>query len=216
MRVFPKGTRISSKNLKPVPFWGIGAQICALNWQTFGASLQINEALFSGSDGFVLKPAALRAGGSGKLSTGVKKRLTLHIAGATDLPLPHGRDEDDAIKPYVTCILSHPDNLEDEPPKRKTAPYKHHKLGFLHRGVNSAPTDPVWDEKLEWEYEDNELVFLRILVKSDDSFAANPVVAVAAVRVLYLVKGWTFIRMLDLQGRETTSSLLVKFDVTDL
>ena len=82
--------------------------------------------------------------------------------------------------------------------------------------MNSAPTDPVWDEKLEWEYEDNELVFLRILVKSDDSFAANPVVAVAAVRVLYLVKGWTFIRMLDLQGRETTSSLLVKFDVTDL
>lgn len=29
MRVFPKGTRISSKNLQPVPFWGVGAQICA-------------------------------------------------------------------------------------------------------------------------------------------------------------------------------------------
>jgi phosphatidylinositol phospholipase C delta len=26
MRVFPKGTRISSKNLNPIPFWGIGAQ----------------------------------------------------------------------------------------------------------------------------------------------------------------------------------------------
>ncbi|KAJ2966040.1 hypothetical protein NUW58_g10765 [Xylaria curta] len=34
MRVFPKGTRISSKNLKQVPFWGVGAQICAMNWQT--------------------------------------------------------------------------------------------------------------------------------------------------------------------------------------
>ncbi|CRK20261.1 hypothetical protein BN1708_017792, partial [Verticillium longisporum] len=55
MRVYPKGTRISSRNLKPVPFWAVGAQICALNWQTFGAAMQINEALFSGTDGYVLK-----------------------------------------------------------------------------------------------------------------------------------------------------------------
>ena len=69
MRVFPKGTRISSKNLHPVPFWGIGAQICALNWQTFGASMQLNEALFAGSEGFILKPAELRPGGSDTLHT---------------------------------------------------------------------------------------------------------------------------------------------------
>jgi len=41
------------------------------------------------------------------------------------------------------------------------------------------------------EYEDNELVFLRMLVKSDDSFAANPTLAVAAVRLVYAVGGWT-------------------------
>ncbi|KAG9242902.1 putative 1-phosphatidylinositol-4,5-bisphosphate phosphodiesterase 1 [Calycina marina] len=216
MRVFPKGTRISSKNLKPVPFWGIGAQICALNWQTFGASLQINEALFSSTDGYVLKPRALRAGGSGILSTGIRKRLTLHIGGATDLPLPKNRKEDDEMKPYVSCILSHPDNLAAEPPKRKTAPYKHHNLGFMHRGHNPPSTDPVWDEKLDWEYDDNELVFLRILVKSDDSFAANPIVAVTAVRLSYAVQNtWTFIRLLDLQGAETKSSLLLKFEITD-
>ena len=29
MRVYPKGTRISSNNLNPVPFWGVGAQISA-------------------------------------------------------------------------------------------------------------------------------------------------------------------------------------------
>ena len=215
MRVFPKGTRISSKNLKPVPFWGIGAQICALNWQTFGASMQINEALFSGSDGYVLKPAALRAGGDGKLSTGRQKKLTLHIAGATDIPVPEGRDADD-IKPYVTCSLLHPDNLEEAPPKRKTSPYKQHKLGFLHRGENPPPTDPIFDEKLDWEYEDNELAFLRILIKSDDSFSSNPVFAVAAVRLMYVVPGWTFIRMLDLKGRETKCSILVKFGIVDV
>ncbi|KAE9571633.1 hypothetical protein CGMCC3_g12272 [Colletotrichum fructicola] len=134
MRVFPKGTRISSKNLHPVPFWGIGAQICALNWQTFGASMQLNEALFSGSEGFILKPAALRAGGSGHLDSGGKKKLRLHVGGATDVPIPSKRDDDEPIKPYLTCTLVHPHDLSMEPPKRKTAGYRQHKLtGFLHK-----------------------------------------------------------------------------------
>lgn len=214
MRVFPKGTRISSKNLNPAPFWGIGAQICALNWQTFGAGMQLNEALFSGSDGYVLKPAALRHGGNGRLSTGNWKKLRLHIGGATDVPVPGGCEADE-IKPYVSCILIHPDILDKSPPKRKTSPYKQHKLGFLHKGENPRPTDPVWDETLLWEYEENELVFVRLLIKSDQNFAANPVSAVAAVRLIYAVSGWTFIRMLDLKGRETKCSLLVKFEVMD-
>ncbi|CAI0651541.1 unnamed protein product [Colletotrichum noveboracense] len=216
MRVFPKGTRISSKNLHPVPFWGVGAQICALNWQTFGASMQLNEALFSGSEGFILKPAALRAGGSGHLDSGGKKKLRLHVGGATDVPIPSKRDDDEPIKPYLTCTLVHPHDLSMEPPKRKTAGYRQHKLtGFLHKGENPPPTEPLWDETLEWEYQDNEMVFLRMLIKSDDSFARNPMLAVGAVRLAYTVPGWVFIRMLDLKGRETTCSILVRFEIVD-
>jgi phosphatidylinositol phospholipase C delta len=214
MRVFPKGTRISSKNLNPVPFWGVGAQICALNWQTFGAGMQLNEALFSGSDGYVLKPLPLRHGGNGKVSTGRQKKLRLHIGGASDVPVPEGRDADD-MKPYVSCLLVHPADLKKSPPKRKTEPYKHHKLGFLHRGENPQATDPIWDDILEWEFEENELVFLRLLIKSDDSFAANPIFAVAAVRLSYTVPDWRFLRMLDLKGRQTGCSLLVRFQIDD-
>ncbi|KAF2251758.1 PLC-like phosphodiesterase [Trematosphaeria pertusa] len=214
MRVFPKGTRISSKNLQPVAFWGVGAQICALNWQTFGASSQLNEALFSGSGGYVLKPTPLRSGGDGNLNTGRRKRLRLHVAGATDVPLP--KDRDDEIKPYLTCTLVHPNDVDDPPQKRKTAPYKPHKVtGFLHK-ENPPATDPFWKEVLEWEYDDNELVFLRLLIKSDDSFSRNPMFAVAAVRLLYVAPGWNFIRMLDLKGHETTCTLLVRFEFQDL
>jgi phosphatidylinositol phospholipase C delta len=213
MRVFPKGTRISSKNLSPVPFWGIGAQICALNWQTFGGASQLNEALFSGSGGYVLKPAALRGSGSGILNTGRRTRLRLHVAGATDVPLPHDRDSDADIKLYLTCTLVHPDDLDGKPPKRKTSPYKPHKLtSFLHSD-NPPATDPFWKEVLEWEYEDNELTFLRLLIKSDDSFAKNPIFVVAALRLYYAAPGWNFIRMLDLKGHETKCTLLVKFEI---
>ncbi|KAF7559861.1 hypothetical protein G7046_g4280 [Stylonectria norvegica] len=216
MRVFPKGTRISSTNLKPVPYWGIGAQICALNWQSFGTSNQLNEALFSGTDGYVLKPEALRHGGSGKLGNGRKRKLRLHVVGATDIPPRGGDAEADPIKPYLTCTLYHPDDLKNNPPKRKTSPYKQHKLGFLHRGDNPPPTDPVWDEKLEWEYEDNELVFLRLLIKSDDSWAKNPMFSVAALRLLYVVPGWNVIPMLDMKGRESKCSVLVNIEFEDL
>ncbi|KAI5463566.1 1-phosphatidylinositol-4,5-bisphosphate phosphodiesterase gamma 2 [Mariannaea sp. PMI_226] len=215
MRVFPKGTRIDSSNLKPVPFWGIGAQICALNMQTFGTSNQLNEALFSGTDGYILKPAALRGGGSGILNTGRKKRLRLHIAGATAIPL-HEDTETENLRPYLTCNLYHPDDLGKDVPKRKTSPYKHHKLGFLHRGENPPPTDPIWNETLEWEYEDNELVFLRMLIKSDESWSINPMFAAAAVRLMYVVPEWSFIRMLDMQGHETRCSILVRFDIQDI
>ncbi|KAJ2903046.1 hypothetical protein MKZ38_010466 [Zalerion maritima] len=216
MRVYPKGTRISSRNLNPVPFWGLGAQICALNWQTFSHSMQINDALFAGTDGYVLKPAALRAGGSGILNTGSKKTLRLKVAGATDIPIPKSRDGDEPMKPYLTCTLIHPDNLKGKPPKRKTSAYKEHKLGFLHRDdAKSPPTDPVWDQTLEWTYDDNELVLLRMLIKSDDGFSRNPKLAVSAVRIMYLVPGWSFIRMLDLHGHETACSLLVKFEIED-
>lgn len=218
MRVFPKGTRISSQNMKPVPFWGVGAQICALNWQTFGLSLQLNEALFAGTDGYVLKPANLRRGGNGAAAARNRKRLRVHVAGATDVPLPEGRDVDD-IKPYVTASLFHPSDAHDDDEtakKRRTRPYKHHKLGFLHHGENPPRTDPVWDETLEWEYDDSELVFLRFLIKSEDSFAVNPIFALTTVRIMYAASGWNFIRMLDLKGRETKCSLLVKFETSDV
>lgn len=215
MRVYPKGTRISSKNLPPVPFWGIGAQICALNWQTFGASMQINEALFAGSGGYVLKPAALRAGGNGNILTGRRKKLHLHVAGATNVPLPADREHGD-IRPYLTCTLVHPNDLNNMPPKRKTAGYKPSKMATLMHKETSPANDPVWNEILDWEYEDSEMVFLRLLIKSDDSFSRNPIFAVAALRLMYAVPGWSFIRMLDLGGHETSCTLLVKFQFEDI
>ena len=227
MRVYPKGTRISSRNLSPVPYWGVGAQICALNWQTFDASVQLNEALFAGTDGYVLKPAALRSGGSTSpaAKTVQKKRLRLHIAGATDVPIPEGR-EADSLQPYVTCTLIQPHDLTGDPPKRKTSGYKQHKLALWHKGENPPPTEPIWDEVLEWEYDGtgdgnhsgyDGLSFLRILIKSDDRLARNPKVAVVALRLAYVVTGqWRFVRMMDLKARQTKCSLLVKFEVGDM
>lgn len=58
-RIYPKGIRIRSTNLDPLKFWTNGSQIASLNWQTYDRSMQINEGMFVGSPGWVLKPAAM-------------------------------------------------------------------------------------------------------------------------------------------------------------
>lgn len=56
MRTYPKGLRITSSNLNPAPFWGGGAQIVALNWQETDEGMMLNEGMFAGTGGYVLKP----------------------------------------------------------------------------------------------------------------------------------------------------------------
>merc|ERR1712000_493433 len=60
MRTYPKGTRITSSNLNPAPFWGSGAQVVALNWQQVDEGTMLNEGMFSGTGGYVLKPEGHR------------------------------------------------------------------------------------------------------------------------------------------------------------
>lgn len=169
--------------------------------------MQLNEALFSGTNGFVLKPAALRADGDGDIfssSEGNKVAvLKLKVAGASGVPLPGDKTPKD-VKPYFTCSLVYPGGKT----KRKTAAVK-----FTGQEVEKT-VNPFWNDTLEWEFPDNELAFLRMFVKSDDSFSSNPILAVAALRLLYVVKGeWVVVPMLDLKGHRTGCSVVVKFDV---
>jgi hypothetical protein len=60
MRAYPKGTRVRSSNLDPTPFWRLGIQMVALNWQQMNASIMMNEAMFRGTEGWVLKPEGYR------------------------------------------------------------------------------------------------------------------------------------------------------------
>jgi hypothetical protein len=64
-RVYPSGTRIGSSNMDPLVFWRNGSQVASLNWQNFDRGMQINEAMFVGSKGWVLKPAKLLGLGEG-------------------------------------------------------------------------------------------------------------------------------------------------------
>ncbi|RMD42606.1 hypothetical protein DV735_g2555, partial [Chaetothyriales sp. CBS 134920] len=157
MRVYPKGSRISSANLKPVPFWNAGAQICALNWQTFGASAQLNEALFAGTDGFILKPEALRTGGSADLRTLYRHadfdsassdsngfHPAIHMPATPVLPptpptVGYDRNIIEAFKLDSTQLL--PNGVADAPWLPQTPPVGH-KRNASAAELDSTPVTP--------------------------------------------------------------------------
>lgn len=58
-RIYPRGTRIGSSNLDPLRFWRNGSQVTSLNWQNYDKGMQLNEGMFVGSAGWILKPAKL-------------------------------------------------------------------------------------------------------------------------------------------------------------
>ncbi|KAK1793389.1 hypothetical protein P4O66_011772 [Electrophorus voltai] len=61
-RIYPKGTRMDSSNYNPQPFWNVGCQMVALNYQTMDFPMQLNMALFefNGRTGYLLKHDLLR------------------------------------------------------------------------------------------------------------------------------------------------------------
>lgn len=58
LRVYPKGTRITSSNYNPLIGWMHGAQMVAFNMQGYGRSLWLMQGMFkaNGGCGFVKKP----------------------------------------------------------------------------------------------------------------------------------------------------------------
>ena len=111
LRVFPKGTRISSSNVDPTFHWRQGAQMVALNWQRADKGMMLNEAMFATSQGWVLKPEGYRARDAATHYSAIPKKglleLKIQLLSAQKLPLPPDKDESHRpkMKPYVKMQL---------------------------------------------------------------------------------------------------------------
>ncbi|KAJ6510429.1 PLC-like phosphodiesterase [Mycena sanguinolenta] len=196
-RIFPKGTRIRSGNLDPLRFWQSGAHIAALNWQHYDRSMQLNEGMFVGSPGWVLKPAYLRTTDSNAPSQ--KSKLECEIAGISALPPPNGH-ANKSFSAYVYAELFHAQ--QDQKWQGKTV---------KTQDVSGEGADVLCNEKFEWVFEEDELAFLRLSVMQSE-FGKDDKLVVFCARVAHLAQGWRLVRMLDSKkGKDTGATLLVRF-----
>ncbi|KAI1379781.1 PLC-like phosphodiesterase [Hypoxylon crocopeplum] len=118
MRAYPKGLRFDSSNLDPSQFWRKGVQMVAMNWQSWDDCMMLNEAMFSGEHGWVLKPPGYR---SEDASTAQEHKvphssldLVITVLAGQHIPLPEGVHSSNSrsLQPQVKCEL-HVEKLEE-------------------------------------------------------------------------------------------------------
>ncbi|KAK7056256.1 hypothetical protein VNI00_002808 [Paramarasmius palmivorus] len=193
IRVYPKGTRVNSTNFEPHRFWAAGAQVVAINWQTFDLGYMINHAMFqrNGRSGYVLKPAALRPNGKELLRKYSKHFFRVKILSAQQLPRPrdalgHEIIDKTVLNPYVEVSLHIPvwsqspflpsetsQGVDYNPPTdaSKTQATSARTVTFKTKIVKNNGFNPVWQEELELPFDCvggmTELIFVRFAVRQE-------------------------------------------------
>ncbi|NXO02019.1 PLCH1 phosphodiesterase, partial [Rhinopomastus cyanomelas] len=162
-RVYPSAYRIDSSNFNPLPYWNVGCQLVALNYQTEGRMMQLNEAKFrvNGNCGYVLKPQQMCKGtfnpySADPLPASPKKQLILKIISGQQLPKPPDSmlgDRGEIIDPFVEVeIIGLPvDCCKDQT-----------------RVVDDNGFNPVWEETLTFTIHMPEVALVRFLVWDHD------------------------------------------------
>ncbi|XP_021250862.1 1-phosphatidylinositol 4,5-bisphosphate phosphodiesterase eta-1 isoform X2 [Numida meleagris] len=162
-RVYPSAYRIDSSNFNPLPYWNVGCQLVALNYQSEGRMMQLNEAKFrvNGNCGYVLKPQQMCKGSfnpysSDPLPASPKKQLILKIISGQQLPKPPDSmlgDRGEIIDPFVEVeIIGLPvDCCKDQT-----------------RVVDDNGFNPVWEETLTFTIHMPEIALVRFLVWDHD------------------------------------------------
>ncbi|KAI7001204.1 hypothetical protein KC329_g100 [Hortaea werneckii] len=163
MRAYPKGTRVRSSNLDPAPFWRQGIQIVALNWQQMNAAMMLNEAMFAGTGGWVLKSQDYRIE---QPDTAPPRRRRFDMS--VKLLAAQGLNVDAKSPPtaYVKCELHVQSELRAQMPKDGKS-----KGGeWKRRSASKESCDPNFQgEALRFEGvedADPELSFVRSVVPS--------------------------------------------------
>jgi len=233
MRIYPHGMRVDSSNFDPVTFWRAGVQVVALNWQSWDVGMILNEAMFAGSDGFVLKPPGYRsdkrpdatrannAEGTVEHSTSSKTldRVAVTVLAAQNIPLLEKGDDSNDFNPYVKVRLhTEPDALAAM--TRETTGGEQAKLvGYAGQTATSKGSSPDFGgeviEFLNIEGVVPELTFLSFVIMKESSIGPDVMTAWACVRLDRTRLGYRFVRLFDRYGMPGSGILLIKTELAE-
>ncbi|XP_007941767.2 1-phosphatidylinositol 4,5-bisphosphate phosphodiesterase eta-1 [Orycteropus afer afer] len=205
-RIYPSAYRIDSSNFNPLPYWNVGCQLVALNYQSEGRMMQLNRAKFktNGNCGYVLKPQQMCKGtfnpfSGDPLPANPKKQLILKVISGQQLPKPPDSmfgDRGEIIDPFVEVeIIGLPvDCCKDQT-----------------RVVDDNGFNPVWEETLTFTVHMPEIALVRFLVWDHDPIGRD-FVGQRTVTFSSLVPGY---RHVYLEGL-TEASIFVHITINEI
>lgn len=219
LRAYPSGLRIGSSNLNPPPFWASGAQIVALNWQQTDEGMMLNEGMFDGTQGYVLKPSGYLPSLPNKTSSADISRKTLHLSitflAAQNIPIPAEDRSDKGFHPYIKAEL----HVDGNPNHHHTIPHNGHEREGEYKirtATHKSSNIDLKAQKLTFPTLDglvDELSFLRFTIR-DDELGKDDLAAWACVRLDRLGSGYRFIHLWDCKGRQSDGVVLIKVEKT--
>ncbi|XP_035166051.1 1-phosphatidylinositol 4,5-bisphosphate phosphodiesterase zeta-1 [Oxyura jamaicensis] len=190
-RIYPKGTRANSSNYNPQEFWNVGCQMVALNFQTPGVQMELQNGKFldNGGCGYILKPEFLRNRSStfnpynvGRYSKPMS--LSIRLISGHQLP-PSNLSKTNKADPLVQIEIY---GVPEDQVKRKSSVIKSNALS------------PRWDETFSFTVQVPELALIRFCVEDEISLVANEFLGQYTLPLLSLSKGYRNIPLFSKNG----------------
>ncbi|NWX07152.1 PLCZ1 phosphodiesterase, partial [Caloenas nicobarica] len=179
-RIYPKGTRTNSSNYNPQEFWNVGCQMVALNFQTPGVQMELQNGKFldNGGCGYILKPEFLRNRDSTFTPQNVGRyskpmSLSIKLISGHQLP-PSNLSKTNKADPLVHVEIY---GVPEDQTKKKSSVVKSNALC------------PRWDETFSFTVQVPELALIRFCVEDEISLVSNEFLGQYTLPVMNLSKG---------------------------
>ncbi|XP_053707505.1 1-phosphatidylinositol 4,5-bisphosphate phosphodiesterase delta-3-A-like isoform X1 [Synchiropus splendidus] len=208
-RIYPSGQRLQSSNYDPQEMWNGGCHMVALNFQTPGEQMDLNQGRFlpNGRCGYVLKPDFIcslssnfnpenTGGGPGHIPT----QLTIRVISAQQLPKTNTDKASSIVDPQVWVEIH---GVAIDNARAKT-----------HR-IDNNGFNPRWDCTLSFQLQVPDLALVRFMVEDHDHTSKNDFVGQFTLPFTSLRTGYRHVHLLKSDGsRLSPATLFIHIKVT--
>ncbi|XP_006730235.1 1-phosphatidylinositol 4,5-bisphosphate phosphodiesterase zeta-1 [Leptonychotes weddellii] len=198
-RIYPKATRTDSSNFNPQEFWNIGCQMVALNFQTPGLPMDLQNGKFldNGCSGYILKPHFLRDIKTEFNPNETPKdidpvTLTIRLISGIQLPPSNHSSSNKADTLVVLEIFGVPNDHV----KRQTRVIKRNALC------------PRWNETFTFIIQVPELALIRFVVENQGLITGNEFLGQYTLPVLCMNKGYRHVPLFSKMGESLEPAAL--------
>ncbi|XP_038151775.1 1-phosphatidylinositol 4,5-bisphosphate phosphodiesterase delta-3-A [Cyprinodon tularosa] len=201
-RIYPSGQRLQSSNFDPQEMWNGGCHMVALNFQTPGEQMDLNQGRFlpNGRCGYILKPSFMRSptsnfnpentgGGPGHTPT----QLTIKIISAQQLPKTNTEKASSIVDPQVVVEIH---GVPIDKARNKT------------QRIDNNGFNPRWDCTLSFQLQVPELALVRFVVHDHDHTAKNDFVGQFTLPFTSLRTGYRHVHLLKADGSSLSPATL--------
>uniref|UniRef100_A0A6N2LTP6 Phosphoinositide phospholipase C n=1 Tax=Salix viminalis TaxID=40686 RepID=A0A6N2LTP6_SALVM len=202
LRIYPKGTRITSSNYKPLVGWMHGAQMIAFNMQGYGKSLWLMHGMFraNGGCGYLKKPDFLMEKGPNnevfdpKRKLPVTKTLKVKVYLGDGWRLDFSHTHFDSYSPPDFYTKVYIVGVPADAAKRKTK-------------IIEDNWSPSWNEEFTFPLTVPELALLRVEVQEYDMSDKDDFGGQTCLPVLDLRPGIRSVPLHDKKGEKLKNSV---------